>query len=205
METKGIKAIIFDLGGVLLDIDYDKTTEAFEALGVQHFNRMYSQADANQLFKRLETGKIKPEEFCQEMMEYVPGVSCEDDVIEAWNAMLLHFRKESLEELNRLKKKYKVFLLSNTNYIHFKSFNRTYKETIGGDFVSLFDKAYLSHEIGNRKPDPEAYEYVLKENNLKPSEALFIDDSIQNIEAADKLGIKTIFLKKGKKVEELGL
>jgi glucose-1-phosphatase len=205
MKVEGIKAIIFDLGGVLLDIDYDKTKEAFTNLGIQDFDKMYSQADANPLFQKLETGKIKPEEFCQEMMEYVPGVSCEADVVEAWNAMLLHFRKESIEELKRLKKKYKVFLLSNTNYIHFQSFNKTYKETIDGDFLSLFDKAYLSHEISHRKPNPEAYEYVLNENNLKPAEALFIDDSIQNIEAADKLGLKTVFLKKGMRVEELGL
>jgi glucose-1-phosphatase len=203
--VKDIKAIIFDLGGVLLDIDYHLTTDAFKNLGVENFNRMYSQADANPLFQRLETGKIKPEEFCQEIMEYVPGVSCEDDVVEAWNSMLLHFRKESIEELKRLRNKYKVYLLSNTNYIHFQSFNKTYKETIGGNFIDLFDKAYLSHEIGHRKPDSEAYQYVLNENNLKPAETLFIDDSIQNIEAADKLGIKTIFLKMDMRVEELGL
>jgi glucose-1-phosphatase len=203
--VKETKAIIFDLGGVLLDIDYDKTTQAFEVLGVQHFNRMYSQAEANPLFQRLETGKIDPEAFCQEMMEYVPGISCEDDVVEAWNAMLLHFRKESIEEVKRLRKNYKIFLLSNTNSIHLQSFNKTYEETVGGNFIDLFDKGYLSHEIGHRKPDPEAYEFVLNENNLKPSEVLFIDDSIQNIEAADKLGLKTIFLKKDMRVEELGL
>jgi glucose-1-phosphatase len=199
------KAIIFDLGGVLLDIDYDLAKEAFRNLGVENFDQMYSQAEANPLFQKLETGKISQEEFCEAIMEYVPGVSCEDDIVEAWNAMLLHFRKESIEELKRLRKKYKIFLLSNTNYIHLQSFNKTYQETIGGDFISLFDKVYFSHEIGHRKPDPEPYEVILKENNLIPQEAIFIDDSIQNVQAADKLGIKTIFLKKGMKVEELGL
>ena len=200
-----IKAIIFDLGGVLLDIDYDKATKAFKDLGVENFDQMYSQADANQLFQKLETGKISQEEFCEAIMEYVPGVSCEDDIIDAWNAMLLHFRKESIEEVKRLRKKYKIFLLSNTNIIHLQSFNKTYQETIGGDFISLFDKVYFSHEIGLRKPDLEPYEVVLKENNLQPAETLFIDDSIQNVEAARKAGLKTNFLKKGMRIEELGL
>ena len=203
---QNIKAIIFDLGGVLLDIDYNRTAVAFQKLGVANFGEMYSQAAANPLFQQLETGKINQQDFCNAMMKHTPLAKNDQENITAWNAMLLHFRKESLEEVKRLRKKYKVFLLSNTNYIHLQAFNKIYEDTIGGHpFVSLFDKVYLSHEIGHRKPDPEAYEIVLKENNLLPEEAIFIDDSIQNIQGAEKAGLRTIYLKKGMRVEDLGL
>jgi putative hydrolase of the HAD superfamily len=118
----------------------------------------------------------------------------------------LDFRIESLAALKRLRGKYKIFLLSNTNSIHYTQFSKIFKTTIDEKpFNSLFDKAYYSHEIGLRKPDAEAFEYVLNENNLKPEETLFIDDSIQNIEGARRVGMPTIHLENGMKIENLNL
>lgn len=200
------KAIIFDFGGVILNIDYNKTSKAFQELGVSHFDDIYSQKNANPLFKALEEGKINEEEFYNAFKNSTDTPLTDQQIVDAWNAMLLRFREEALHTLKAIRSKYKLFLLSNTNLIHQNAFNKIYEEQIGeGSLLGYFDKVYYSHEIGYRKPDKEAYEIVLKENNLLPAETLFIDDSIQNIEAAKALGMQTAFLKDGMKIEELDL
>lgn len=199
-------AIIFDFGGVIFDIDFSRTNKAFTQLGVQHFEQMYSQKQANPLFQLLEEGKINEQEFYSNFRKEAAIQLSDEQIKNAWNALLVSFRKQALHTLKALRAKYKVFLLSNTNYIHHQHFNKIFNEEIGEDSLdSYFDKAYYSQSIGYRKPDKEAYEYVLKENNLNPSETLFIDDSIQNIEGAKAVGLKTIFLKEGRKIEDLNL
>jgi len=203
---QNIKAIIFDLGGVLLNLDFKKVSDAFKALEIERFDELYSQAKADLLFENLEINKISEEVFFDSLKKYTDKPITNEDVANAWNAILLDFRIESLAALKRLRKKYKIFLLSNTNSIHYTQFSKIFENTIGEkSFNSLFDKAYYSHEIGLRKPDAEAFEYVLNENNLKPKETLFIDDSIQNIEGAKRVGMRTIHLEKGMKVENLNL
>ncbi|CAN5278452.1 HAD family phosphatase [soil metagenome] len=203
---QNIKAIIFDLGGVLLNIDYDKTSKAFSELGVTNFDNMYSQAAADSLFSDLETGNVSQQEFCEHMRKSAVKELTDVQILSAWNALLLDFRIETLEKLKELKNKYKIFLLSNTNSIHVMAFTDIFNKNIYAyTFESLFDKIYFSNEIGFRKPDVAAYEYVLNENQLVAAETLFIDDSFQNIEAAEKAGLQTIFLKKGMKVEDLDL
>ena len=113
---------------------------------------------------------------------------------------------DSLSYLKQLKNKYKLFLLSNTNVIHQVAFNKIFKNTVEKtSFNSLFNKAYYSHEIGLRKPDAAAYQYVLNENRLQPQETLFIDDTPGNIEGAKVVGMPTILLTKGVKIENLEL
>ena len=203
---QNIKAIIFDFGGVILDIDYNKTANAFKDLGIKNFDEMYSQKNVNSLFHDLEEGKIKEEEFYGAFRKSAQVELTDQQIREAWNAILLRYREEALHTLKAIKQKYKLYLLSNTNIIHHTAFNKIYQYQINhGSLNEYFDKAYYSHEIGHRKPGKEAYEYVLKENNLSPSETLFIDDSIQNINAAKALGLQTIFLEEGMKIEELGL
>jgi epoxide hydrolase-like predicted phosphatase len=203
---QNIKAIIFDLGGVLLNIDFKKVSNAFKALGVNEFDDLYSQSEVNQLFGDLETGKISEEKFCIEIKKYTPQPVTNNDIINAWNSILLDYRKESIEYLKQLKSKYKVFLLSNTNIIHHKAFNKIFTDTISPEsFDSCFHKAYYSYKIGLRKPDATAYQYVLKENGLLPEEALFIDDTLKNIEGAKAAGLQTIFFDKVMKIEDLGL
>ncbi len=203
---ENITAIIFDLGGVLLDIDYNKTKDAFEKLGVRNFNQMYSQTDANPLFQKLEVGSLEEKDFYEHMQQYVDPVYNSKNIEDAWNAMLLNFRQESLNKLKELKKRYKLYLLSNTNYIHLKEFNKIYQQTVSKEpFDSLFDKVYFSHEIGLRKPDIEPFLVVVNENNLIPSQTLFIDDSKQNVEGAKKAGLQAIHFTGTMKVEDLGL
>jgi epoxide hydrolase-like predicted phosphatase len=203
---QNIEAIIFDFGGVIFDIDFSRTNDAFTQLGVKHFENMYSQKQANPLFQHLEEGKINEGKFYEAFRKETNLELTNEQIKTAWNALLLSFRKESLDALKTLKNKYKLYLLSNTNYIHHLHFNKIYKEEIGeGSLDNYFHKAYYSQNIGYRKPDKEAYEFVLKDNNLNPSHTLFIDDSIQNIEGAKAVGLQTIFLKNGMKIEDLNL
>ena len=201
-----IEAIVFDLGGVILNIDYNLTRTAFENAGVQNFDDMYSQTDADDLFRNLETGKISEDFFYTEINKRTGLGLSTTEIQQAWNAMLLTFREKSLQFLQVLKPKYKLFLLSNTNHIHLKEFNKIYLEKEREfSFEKFFDKAYYSCEIGLRKPNAESYDLVLKENKLVPGNTLFVDDSIQNIEAARFLGMHTILLQPGKYIEDLDL
>jgi putative hydrolase of the HAD superfamily len=200
------EAIIFDLGGVILDIDYNLTRSAFEKLGVRNFHEMYSQSSADQLFRNLETGKISEENFCNEINKCTGLQLSPAEIVRAWCAMLLNFREESLAFLDELKSKYKLFLLSNTNHIHIPVFNKIYNSRKREKpFNGFFEKAYYSCEIGLRKPDAACYDWVLKEEKLVPAKTIFVDDSVQNIDAAKLAGMQTILLETGKTIEDLDL
>jgi len=201
-----IENIIFDLGGVLLDIDYNLTRTAFEKLGVVNFDEMYSQANADKLFQKLETGAVTEEEFYKELNRSTGLRLSSKEIKEAWNAMLLSFREESLQFLDEVRERYKIFLLSNTNNIHLVSFYEIYhRKERKKSFEQYFNKAYYSFEIGLRKPDVDCYEWVLNDLQAEPRKTLFIDDSIKNIEGAEKAGLQTILLTPEKRIENLGL
>jgi len=185
-----MKNIIFDFGGVLLNIDYNLTVEAFKKLGVKDFDNVFTQFHQSSMAKDYEKGKISDDEFRSYIRKH-SGLDIRNIEIDAaWNAMLLDLPPQRIEMLLDLKKHYKLFLLSNTNSIHYIEYQRKVNELIyPKEFNSLFDKAYYSFRVGMRKPDADIYELVLKENNLKSDETLFIDDSPVNIEPAKKLGM----------------
>ncbi|MEO7960040.1 MAG: HAD family phosphatase [Ginsengibacter sp.] len=200
------EAIIFDLGGVILNIDYHLTQKAFEDIGVTDFNHMYSQANADKLFSNLEKGKISETEFYRLLNERTGLQLSHAQIRNAWNAMLLDFREDSLAFINSIKKKYRLFLLSNTNAIHYNKFCEIYLEKERfSSFESFFEKAWYSFEMGLRKPEDDCYESVLSKNGLNPQRTLFIDDSIQNVDTAARLGLRTVWLKPGMLIENLGL
>ncbi len=195
IPLKNYKNIIFDLGGVILNIDYSLTANAFVELGVKDFERLFSQTKQQHLFDLLDKGTISPADFRNEIRKHLHS-HLEDYIIdEAWNAMLLDLPKARLDFLKQLKATHHLFLLSNTNEIHINEFNKYLKKHFGiPNLSSYFEKMYLSYKVGMRKPDVEIFELVLKENNLQPHETLFIDDSAQHIEGAKKLGINTYWL-----------
>ena len=200
------EAIIFDLGAVILNIDYNLTRTAFEKLGVLHFDELYSQSSADRLFRNLETGKISEENFYHELNKCTGLQLSPMEIKQAWCAMLLDFREGSLVFLDKLKPKYKLFLLSNTNHIHIPEFNKIYHaKKREKPFNGFFDKAYYSCDIGLRKPDAACYEWVLNKEKLVPGKTIFVDDSIQNVEAAKRAGMQTILLETGKYIEDLDL
>ncbi len=201
-----IKNIIFDLGGIFLDIHYQLTKEGFINLGIKNFDELFTQHHANSLFEDLETGKISEREFYNRL-RVDAGLRLTDEAIKmAWNALLGDFPLERLEWLKNIKTKYNVYLFSNTNQIHYDAFMKIYEANTGkADFNDHFIKAYYSHYLGLRKPYPESFQFILNEQNLKPEETLFIDDTIKNIEAADALGMQTIHLVPPKTLLDLDL
>jgi len=195
MNQNNIKNIIFDLGGVILDIDYNLTIKAFEKLGIKNAKNLYSQKKQTKVFDLLETGKITEAEFCNILREITNIKATNKQIIEAWNAMLLDFYSGIFDILQKVKKKYKTFLLSNTNIIHYKEYIKKLENIEGTNtFNNLFDKQYLSHEIGLRKPDPKIFKLIIEENKIIPNETLFIDDSIQHINGAKKVGLQAHWL-----------
>jgi putative hydrolase of the HAD superfamily len=199
-----IKNLLFDLGGVLLNIDYSKTADAFKKLGVRQFDDMYSQAGANNLFESLETGKISEENFYNSIQQYCYPSTTQQQLEAAWNAILVNFRKESLNYLEQLKKKYNVYLLSNTNSIHLKAFHKMYTEETGKpNLDDYFIKAYYSHKIQMRKPYKETYHFVLNDAGIIANETLFIDDSIVNIEGAKEAGLGVHHLLSNQMIENI--
>jgi putative hydrolase of the HAD superfamily len=200
---KGVKHIIFDLGGVLLNIDYHKTTAAFHALGVPNFDALYSQREQIDLFDALETGKIEASTFYGELNLLMKTNFAHEQLATAWNAMLLDWPLRRLQILQQLQNQFDLFLLSNTNSIHEAAFTQSLQQTHGIPSIALyFDKAYFSHRLGLRKPDPKAFQYILDTHGLSPAATLFIDDSVQHIEAAQSLGIQTIHLSNGMTIEK---
>lgn len=189
------KAVIFDLGAVLLNIDYGLTSKAFKDLGVDDIDQLFSKKAQTILFDKYEKGFISEKEFCDGVRKISQLDISDQQIINAWNAMLLDFPVERLQLLDALNKTYPIFLLSNTNYTHL-CFIEDYLQMHFGfkNFGHLFKKEYYSHKIGMRKPDAEIFELVLRENNLDAHTVFYIDDSIQHIEGAKKLGIDAYWL-----------
>lgn len=199
-----LKNILFDLGGVLLNIDYFKTKNAFTELGFTNFDEMYTQYSADKLFADLETGKISNDDFLERLAKAAGDKINATQLIHAWNAMLLDFRVPSLDFLEELSKKYKLYLLSNTNAIHIEAFKETFtRETGKPSLDACFTRAYYSNYVGLRKPNDDIFEFVLKDAGIDAGETLFIDDSYNNIETAKKLGFQTHLLIAGEKIEAL--
>lgn len=201
-----IKNLLFDLGGVLLNIDYNKTADAFKKLGAYQFDELYSQSGANHLFEALETGQISEIDFYKAIHAYCHPAVTQQQIETAWNAILLNFRAESLDCLATLKEKYNIYLLSNTNSIHFTAFHKIFREATGKENLDdYFLKAYYSHKINMRKPYPLTYQFVLDDAGIKADETLFIDDSIINIEGAKEVGLLVYHLLPNSKIEDIKL
>ncbi len=200
------KNIIFDLGGIFIDIDYPKTEKAFISLGVPNFAELYTQHHANPLFEDLETGRISPEEFYHEFRQASNTALTNEQIRDSWNALLGGFAPEKLEWLEQIKSKYNIYLFSNTNLIHYNCFQQIFRETTHcKNFDDFFIHAYYSHDIGLRKPYPESFTKILETEKLEAAETLFIDDTPKNIEGAKAAGLQTILLTPPNSVVDLGL
>lgn len=201
---KEIKNIIFDLGGVLINLDYQLTESAFVNLGIANFNELYSQAQQTSVFDDFEKGKISDREFFDVIRSISKRNMTDHEIKNAWNAMLLDFPLHRLQLLESVKHMYNVYLLSNTNNVHINAFTALLEANYGyNKFAGLFRKIYYSSQIGCRKPDKAIFDLVMADNNLLPHETIFIDDSIQHIKGAVSAGIEAHLLEKQKDVSVL--
>ena len=203
MINENIEAIIFDFGGVIINIDYSATINAFKALGIDNFDSLYSQASQSDLFNNIETGKISPQHFINGLLQILPKGITPNQVVKAWNAMLQDIPLERIELLLELKKTHPIYLLSNTNSIHIDAALRTWNATSSTPITEVFNAVYYSHDLNMRKPNKEIFDFVCSENSLNASKTLFIDDSIQHIEGAQSAGLQTMHLKDGLTIQEL--
>jgi HAD superfamily hydrolase (TIGR01509 family) len=196
-----IKNIIFDLGGVLLNIDYSKTSDTFKKLGVANFDEVYSQAKQTTLFDDFETGKISSEDFISQIKNLLELNCTDEEIIIAWNAMLLDFPKERMNLLINLKANYNIVLLSNTNEIHKIAFTKILQDNHQLDELNkIFNRTFYSHEIKLRKPNTECFDFVLNTCNFNKNETIFFDDSLQHIHGAETAGIRSYLVNNGKTI-----
>lgn len=186
-----IDTVLLDLGGVLIDVDYQRTARAFHALGFEGFEALYSKAQQDHLFDGFEVGALSPAQF-RDRIRSLHRTDITDREIDAcWNAMLGTIPAERLALVGRLRERYQVLLLSNTNAIHVPAFEAIIARDHGvADFKGLFHGAYYSCDIGLRKPHGEAFHHVLERHGAAPERTLFIDDSIQHVEGARAAGLR---------------
>lgn len=198
------EAIIFDLGGVLLNLDYKLTEDAFISLGMTDFPRVYSQLAQTDLFDRFERGEVSAFHFVNQLLDQLPSGTTANQVVHAWNKMILDFPLNRLNWLENLASSYRLFLLSNTNDLHIDAVRRALEKAVGHtDLERYFEKVYFSSAIGMRKPTSEIFEFICRENNLIPAHTLFIDDSPQHVEGARSTGLNAILLEKNQEVSQL--
>lgn len=194
IDRERVTNIIFDWGGVITNINYHATIEAFDKIGHKSFEKYFTQHHQDDFFKKLEKGMIGPDELYNSIRKETGNPIPKEQIDEAWCAMLLDTPHERIEILKKLGTRYNIFLLSNTNSIHTNYYNEVLRKTYGINYPALFRKVYYSHEAGMRKPDLEIFEYVLKDSSLDPAVTLFVDDTEINVDSAVQTGMIGLFL-----------
>jgi len=204
IDLTNIKNIIFDLGKVLLNLDFNASILAFQQLGLKTDVLDNKQAYSDPVFYELEVGKVTPKEFCSRVRNVLNNPNATDLQIEdAWFAMILDIPASRVKVVQELCNNYNLYLFSNTNKIHIDRLHHAFKAEYGIDFPSLFVKDYYSHEIHERKPDLLSYQKVIELSGINPEESIFIDDLEKNIIGAQQSGLKTFWLKEGMEMTEI--
>lgn len=199
-----IKNVIFDFGVVIINIDPSAVKKRMAQKGISNIDELHQKLMESNIYNRLETGEITADEFRLAIKEIVDAPLTDDEIDDAWNAMILDIPRERIKFLTRLKSKYKIYLLSNTNSIHWKYYDQYFQDNY--DYPSLstfFAEAWYSYLMGVRKPDPEIFKMVLDEGKLDPSETAFVDDILENVDAAATIGIHPVHLPEGKEIMDL--
>lgn len=198
-----IKNIIFDLGGVIINLDTNKTIAEFNKLSYMPFEAIYTQTGQSELFDSFDKGQISTEEFFNDLRKQIRYTGPDYELLRAWNAMLLDVPEKRLDVLVTMKQNYNTYLLSNTCEPHIAAFEHDlYLKHGVKNFNDYFDEVYYSCRLGMRKPNKEIFEFVLKANDLKPEETVFIDDSLQHVKGAGECGISSFLLPKNQEIGE---
>ena len=201
-----IQHIIFDLGGIFLNLDYNRTSTAFQQLGVTNFDALFTQHHANPLFAQLETGEVSDADFYHQIKTITQLPLTDTQIAEAWNAMLLNMPAESITWLQQVAQHYTIYLFSNTNSIHYQQIQQICRRDWGPiHFNSLFQFAGYSHLLGFRKPHASSFRAYLQQLRLPAETTLFIDDTPGNIQGAAEAGLHTLLLLPPRQVWELDM
>jgi len=188
---KNITTLIFDFGGVLIDLDINQCILNFNRLGLENVEQYLNNFAQSGFFMQLEKGQISAVEFRNEIRKLTPNKLTDTQIDEAWCSFLLEIPEEKLEMLIELRKKFRVVLLSNTNIIHFPNSEKLLFTNKGRQLSEYFDRCYLSYEMKMAKPDLQIFKNILASENVQPNECLFLDDGLKNTLQAQKLGIQT--------------
>lgn len=186
-----INTIIFDFGDIFINLDKQATSDGLEKLGLKHWNE-----ELDELNIQFEKGQISQENFILGFQKHIPNATI-DEILFAWNAVLLDFPEYRLEFLQMLSKKYRLFLLSNTDAIHIATFEQKSGISFYSDFYNCFEKVYFSFEVGMRKPEAKIYNLLINKHELSPKRTLFVDDKKENTDAAALLGFQVWNLQVG--------
>jgi putative hydrolase of the HAD superfamily len=198
-----IKNLLFDFGGVIIPIEPLAFAGGMTELGCKDIAALHEHFLREEVYTRFEKGHMSPEEFRLMLRAGLDNHATDQQLDGAWNRILGEIPSHRVKFLEELRSKYRTFLLSNTNKIHYDHYQEQFCRTYGYNSLDdLFEKAWYSFKIGLYKPDPAIFEYVLKDSGLIPQETLFIDDYLSNIEAAKKLGFQVIHLANGSEVGE---
>jgi FMN phosphatase YigB (HAD superfamily) len=194
--SKNISAIIFDIGNVIIDIDYDVMEREFKKIAITDFRQIVNYTHQDNFFNQYEKGEISTPQFRNILRKYLKANVTDQEIDHAWNSILIHYPPAKFELLKKLRGHYKIFALSNINDLHATAIDQYLKSHFDVlNMAGYFDKAYYSHVVGHRKPEREIYEMVIQNENLRPAETLFIDDKLENTNAAAGLGIQVHHLR----------
>lgn len=204
LELKGIDAIVFDLGGVIIDLDFQRSFDQFSTLSGKSPELIRQGLFESGLLHRYEKGHYSDTQFLEEVSQSF-DLTCEHAAIEqAFLALLLNIPSDRIELIRRLSKDYRVFVLSNTSSIHYKEVNVILKRDTGYEHLDhLFEKVFLSFEMGLLKPHQEIYNAVLDTAGLKARNTLFLDDNADNLSGASAVGMQTALVSKEQSILKL--
>ena len=195
-HLQSVKNIIFDLGGVIINIEPLNILKDMEPEREQRFRSGFKRLSEQAVFDNFEIGQLSEKEFRQKVCREIKEDLSDNEFDRIWNRLLLDYPAKNIQIIQALKKSHRLFLLSNTNSIHYRAYAPQLEKTHGVSFSDLFEKVWLSHELGCRKPDEKIYNHVLEDANIKAEETLFTDDTLSNLEAAEKLDIKTLHVER---------
>ncbi|RLD35428.1 MAG: HAD family phosphatase [Bacteroidetes bacterium] len=204
MKEQSIETIIFDFGGVVIDIDPQITVKKLQELGFEDVSKFQSSEFIDDIVRKFERGIFTPEVFRERIRAFLGMDITDQQLDDAWNALIYDIPAERIEILEQVKENYKMLLLSNSNEIHYDLYVRDLQLRFGyREFDELFHKAYFSFDTHLSKPDSEAYEFIMYQHDLNPAKTLFIDDNEENIKTAKRLGLKTYLLKKPQRIRDI--
>jgi putative hydrolase of the HAD superfamily len=201
IDLSEIDAYLFDLGGVVININPQATIEAFASMGLPNLKEQINLGHHHGLFEEFEMGKINNSTFVERILQQIPATVLESEVVDAWNQMLVRFPEERIKILENLKRSNPVYLLSNTNGIHREKFT---KMAQGYESIEeLFTEVFYSYQLGCSKPSKEPFLKVIEKTGLNPERTLFLDDAQANIDTAKKLGFKTVLVSNDYSIENI--